>query len=103
MLVPRLKVQADSERAEVAAVLDAFAHYAERLADGQNGGVDCHAMDSYAMDRLQQVLIAQFRRAPNVTERVVVQRHNCPHVAGLAEPSWQACTSAPYDYSETVI
>jgi len=99
-LVPRIKVAADTEHPSVAAVLVDLDLFAERFNAGP--GFDMRTTDAHAAERLHDNTIGRLRRA-DLTVPVIVKRHNCPHVAGLEEPTWTRCTDAQYGYSETVI
>lgn len=98
MLVPRIKAQVDTESPAVAAITETLNRFAERFDAGP--GYDMRTPDAHAAEQLFEVMLAHLRRA-NVTG--LVQRHACPHVPGLEEPTWGPCSAAQYGYSETVI
>ena len=98
MLVPRLKAQVDTDVPQVAAILDTLERFTERYNAGT--AYDILTTDAHAADQLHDVMLAHLRRA-NVAG--LVQRHRCPHVPGMSEPSWTICRDAQYDYQETVL
>jgi len=99
-LMPRIRVQADVESAELAPVLAELSLLAERI--GVPNAMDIVVEEIAELEGLYDLVVATFERAA-LAQTVTVQRHNCPHVAGFEEPSWTACTDAAYDYRETVI
>lgn len=99
-LIPRVKVATDVDAPDVAAVLSVLTAFSERFNAGPS--FDMRSTDAHAVEQLTDVMIAHLRRTP-LSVPAVVKRHNCPHVSGLEEPSWTACTHPQYGYSETMI
>lgn len=93
-LMPRVKLAGDLETPEMVSVIDILKLYGERLGVGLKG-FEAIAPDTRDAEALWHLFKAQIRRA-NLS--ITIHRHNCPHVPGVEEPTWTACTDPQYGY-----